>query len=262
MKFEQIELVLVHNRSLSFIKLFFLMIIIFFFPNPGLLAQEIEGNITTEQIWLDYNPLFSISDKFDIYGDIAARTVFPNEWYRFVIGPSLRYKYLKLIFKKLYYKEELHFGIRFFFTVNKRFHNRLEIRPFQGYRLVWPNRPKISIQHYVRLEERFDMETSNWISTFGLRLRYMIELKLKLKRDLNSFTDGLYFPVSMEFFWNLKGVQQFNDVIRITPGVGYEFSKIWKAEFDLSYHYTRNTIKDNFATNDIVFRFRVFHTLN
>ena len=229
------------------------------FPGYLLYAQDVKDKSTTEQIWLDYNPAYSLSEKLDLYGDIGARTVFPNEWYRFIVGPSVRYKRPNLILKKLYYKEELHFGIRFFFTANKDFSNRLEIRPFQGYKLSWPNRPRIVLQHYVRLEERFDIETSNWINTFGLRVRYRAKLILKFKGDWVSFNDGLYLPVSMELFWNLKGVQQFNDVVRITPGIGYKISPIWKAEFDFSYHYTRNTVEDDFATNDIVFRLRVFH---
>lgn len=202
-----------------------------------------------------------MSERLDVYGDIGARTIFPNEWYRFVVGPSVRYKRPKLILKKLYYKEELHFGIRFFFTANKSFSDRLEIRPYQGYKLNWPNRPRIVLQHYVRLEERFDLETANWVNTFGLRLRYQAKMTLKFKGDLISFNEGLYLPVRMEIFWNLKGVQQFNDVVRITPGIGYEISPTWKAEMDLSYHYTRDTVEDDFATNDFVFRLRVFHTL-
>ncbi len=227
-----------------------------------LYAQDEAENSLTEQIWLDYNPDFSLSEKLDGYGEIGARTAFPNEWYRFVVGPSVRFKRPKLILPKLYYKEELHFGIKFYFTANKSFSNRLEIRPFQGYKLSWPNRPLIVLQHYVRLEERFDIETSNWINTFGLRLRYEAKLTLKLKGDLIAFNKRLYIPISIEGFWNLKGVKQFNDVVRITPGIGYEFSKSWKAEFDLSYHYTRNSVEDNFATNDIVFRFKVYHTLD
>ena len=237
-----------------------LLSLLLIFSGYFLHAQDIEDeSIITKQIWLDYNPTFSLSEKVDLYADIAARTVFPNEWYRFVVGPSVRYKRPNLIFKKLYYKEELHFGIRFFFTANKSFPNRLEIRPFQGYKLYWPNRPRIVLQHYVRLEERFDIELPNWINTFGLRVRYMAELILKFKGDWLSFNEGLYLPISIELFWNLKEAQQFNDVVRITPGIGYEISPIWRAEFDLSYHYTRNTVEDNFATNDIVFRFRVYH---
>ncbi len=237
-------------------------VLLLLFPGYFLYAQDVDDKSITEQIWLDYNPSYNFSEKLDFYGDISARTVFPNEWYRFVIGPSVRYKKPKLIWKELYYKEELHFGIRFFFTANKNYPNRLEIRPFQGYKLSWPNRPRLVLQHYVRLEERFDIEVPNWINTFGLRVRYQAKLILKFKEDWLFFKDGLYLPVSMELFWNLKGVQQFNDVVRITPGIGYEFSSTWKAEFDVPYHYTRNTIEDNFATNDIVFRLRVYHKLN
>ena len=225
-------------------------------------AQDVDEKITTEQIWLDYNPSFPLSERLDAYGDVGARTVFPNEWYRFVIGPSIRYKFPKLILKEFHYKEELHFGIRFFFTANKSFSNRLEIRPFQGYRLAWPDRPRIVIRHYVRLEERFDIETTNWINTFGLRVRYMAELTLKFKGDLISFNDGLYLPVSLELFWNLIGTKQFNDVVRILPGIGYEISPDTKVSFNVGYFYTRNTVENNFATNDIVFRLRLFHKLH
>ena len=227
----------------------------------SLYAQDVEDKSITNQIWLDYNPDFSLSEKVDLYGDIGARTLFPNEWNRYVFRPVLKYQMPKLFFENLYSKEELHAGIGFFLTDNKNSANRLEIRPFQGYRLTWPNRPRIVLQHYIRLEERFDIEIPKWINTFGLRVRYRAELILKLKGDWLSFNDGLYLPVRMELFWNLKGSEQFNDVVRITPGIGYEFSPAWKAEFDLSYHYTRNTVEDNFATNDIVFRFRVFHRL-
>lgn len=227
-----------------------------------LYAQEIVDKSTTEQIWLDYNPSYIINEKVDLYGDIGVRTVFPNEWYRLIVGPSVRYRRPKFISKELYYKEELHFGIRFFYTANKSFSNRLEIRPFQGYKLNWPDRPRIVLQHYMRLEERFDIETSNWVNTFGLRLRYEARMILKFKGDWISFNDGLYLPVGMELFWNLKGAEQFNDLVRISPGIGYEFSPELKAEFDFSYHYTRDTVEDDFDTNDFVFRVRVFHTID
>ena len=69
------------------------------FPGYLLYAQDVEDKSITEQIWLDYNPAFSLSEKVDVYGDIGARTIFPNEWYRFVVGPSVRYKPPKLISK-------------------------------------------------------------------------------------------------------------------------------------------------------------------
>ena len=236
----------VSNKNIS-------LSLLLIFSGYFLYAQDIEDKSITEQIWLDYNPSYKLNEKVDVYGGIGARTVFPNEWYRFVVGPSVRYRKPKLILNKLYYAEEIHFGIKFFFTVNKGFSNRFEIRPFQGYKLSWPNRPLIILQHYVRLEERFDIETSDWINTFGLRLRYEAKLTLKFKGDWIPFNKRLFLPISMEVFGNLKGAQQFNDLVRISPGIGYEFSPTWKAELLFSYHYTRDTVEDDFDTNDFVF---------
>ena len=107
-----------------------------------LYAQEIEDKSITQQIWLDYNPTYSLSEKVDLYGDIGARTVFPNEWYRFVVGPSVRYIKPNLKIKKLYLKEEFHAGIRFFFTANEGSPNRLEIPPFRDTNYHGPTAPE------------------------------------------------------------------------------------------------------------------------
>ncbi len=60
---------------------------------------------------------------------------------------------------------------------------------------------------------------------------------------------------------NFNTTTQFNDLIRITAGLGYNFSINWKTEFSASYHRIRNTLNDVFETNDIVFRFRVFQNI-
>ena len=246
-------------RKIIDIKIRFTLLL--FFSGGLLYSQEIEDKSITEQIWVDYNWSSPVSDRLSIYGDVAVRTVFPNEWYRFAIGPSARYIRPKFIFKQLYYKEELHAGLRLFFTFNRDNSNRLEIRPFQGYKLSWPNRPYIIINHYFRLEERFDIETARWVNTFGLRFRYMGELILKFKGSWLAFGKGLYLPVNIELFWNLIGTKQFNDAARIMPGLGYVFPKNWRAEVQIGYHYSRNTVQDVFSTNDFVFRLRIFHNL-
>ena len=237
------------------------ILFVFFILNIDVEAQDKGDKEVTTQIWGDYNVSYNVSERFAVYGNMGARTVFPNEWSRYLVTPSVKYKLRKLLFKKLYYSEELHAGLGFFFTDNKSSVNRLEIRVFQGYRLTWPDRPRIKVRHYVRLEERFDLETSDWINTFGLRLRYLAEMRFLLKGDFIKFAKGAYIPISLELFWNLIGVKQFNDAARIIPGLGYEINKAWKAELQFGYHYTRNSVEDNFATNDFVFRIRVFHKI-
>ena len=250
------------NNFVSTSNLFFIIVLLSIGLNPSANAQDsLSNSIVTEQIWLDYNISKPLSEKVNVYGDIGARTIFPNEWYRYVVRPSISYKLPKRFLPNLYHNSKLTGGIGFFFTHNLSESNRFEIRPFQGLELMWPNRPKINIRHYVRLEERFDIATANWDNTFGLRFRYQAEMVLFLKGEWFNFMDGVYLPVGLELFWNLIGVKQFNDAVRITPGIGYEFNPEWRGELGIGYFYTRNTVEDVFGTNDIVFRIRVYHKL-
>ena len=236
------------------------IICLFLFQNS--FAQDsVSTGFITEQLWIDYNYKYLLKDNYTLYGDVGYRVVTPYIWNRFFIRPSINYQIPKRFKSKLFYSTDLHAGIGIFFTDNKSESNRFEIRPFQGYSLTWPNRPLIKIIHYVRLEERFDMRTQNWDNTFGLRLRYQASLILLFSGRYIKINKGLYLPASIELFWNLIGVNQFNDAVRIVPGVGYRFSDFWKAEMNFGYHYTRNTIEEDFATNDFVLRIRIFHTL-
>ena len=70
----------------------------------------------------------------------------------------------------------------------------------------------------------------------------------------------MYIPASVEFFYNFQEAKRFNDVIRVSPGLGYKFSDEWRMEFYVSYHLTQNTTAEDDSTNDIVFRLRVFNT--
>jgi len=251
---------LVMTRVPSSLFLYANMLCFYFLATQTLSAQDtISSSNSTQQIWLDYDVSFARTSKVDFYGDIGIRTVFPYEWSRFIIRPSIRYKIPKKILKKTQHNAEVHAGIGFFFTNNKSVSNRLEIRPFQGYKLAWPNRPKLKIKHYVRLEERFDLQTQDWVNTFGLRLRYQARLELYFSGEYITFNKGFYLPAEIELFWNLIGTKQFNDAVRINTGIGYEFSPAFKLEFNLAYHYTRNTLEDEFDTNDAVFRLRLFH---
>ena len=224
-------------------------------------GQSEEDLSLNNQFWFDYDLSFQMGDKWYLHGDLGFRTIVPHIWNRYLIGTAVRFNVPKLIFKKLKYKEELLGGIHFYYTTNFDFSDRLEIRPFQGYRLSWPDRERIRLRHYVRLEERFDINTSNWENTFGLRFRYLAELTIKLQGDVIHDIKGVYLPVSVELFWNLIGTKQFNDNLRFTSGVGYGFSEKWRVEFNLAYHYARNTVLDEFNSSDIVYRFRAFYQI-
>ena len=235
--------------------------ILIIFSSVGLHAQEASDNQMTHQFWLDFNPSQKLNNRFDLKGSFGARTVSPNTWYRLWVRPYLSYKMPKYILKKFNYNERLDGGMDIFYTVNTENVDRLELTPFQAYSLAWPERERLVIRHYVKLEERFELETNDWDNTFGLRFSYQASVTFKFQGEIWKYGKGFYIPVSAKFFWNLIGTKQFNDKVRITPGIGYQASPEWKVAFLLGYNYSRNSVEEDFYTNDIIYRLRIYHTI-
>ncbi|WP_044209585.1 DUF2490 domain-containing protein [Flammeovirga sp. OC4] len=216
----------------------------------------------TQQIWTSYKMTYRMNENTSIAGDFGIRTVSPNAWNRYYVNPSFNITLPKIMFKKLQYKESLFGGMAIYFTDNKAASNRLELRPYQGYSLDWPNRKRLTVRHALKFEERFELDTHDWDNNFGLRFRYLLEFTFKLQGDLIEEAKGIYFPVSAEFFWNLVGVKQFNDVVRTNVGIGSVFSQKWKAEVRVGYHYSRDTMVEDFTTNDIIYQAKIFFKIN
>ncbi|OHX67166.1 DUF2490 domain-containing protein [Flammeovirga pacifica] len=240
-----------------------ILLIFFSILHFNVKAQELnQSSNLTEQIWSSYKMTYRLNNTTNISSDFGFRTISPKYWNRYYVNPGINITLPKIMFKKLQYKESLSGGLAFFYTDNKDISDRLEIRPYQGYTLDWPNWKRLRLRHYVKLEERFELNTNNWNNNFGMRFRYLLDLNLKLQGDLLAEAKGIYFPMSIEFFWNLIGVKQFNDVVRTSAGVGAVFNRKWKAEARVGYHYSRDTITEDFSTNDIIYQAKLFFTIN
>jgi hypothetical protein len=219
-----------------------------------------EDEVVNMQIWLDYNPSWTINNRMQFYGDLGVRTIFPKTWYRAIVRPSIRYDLLSYNEKREHYRTwEVHGGMGFFYTYNLEQTNILEVRPFQGLRVHIPNSNKFQLIHYFRLEERWEIGLGSNESAFSVRARYMLGNDFSLPGKF--LTSRIYIPVYVEFFFNLSRGAQFNDVIRLTPGLGYTPNQNLRYHFDLSYYRTRDTAVQGFSTNDIVFRLRVCQRL-
>ena len=57
----------------------FLIIILFNLVNNIVQAQENTQSEVTNQLWIDVNPSYRISGKFDLHGRLGAKAVFPYE---------------------------------------------------------------------------------------------------------------------------------------------------------------------------------------
>ncbi len=224
-------------------------------------AQSSSDNIT-QQIWLDYNPQSDLSESYTLYGSFGGRTIIPYSWTKVYITAAVRYAPDPLfnIFNKS--QQEYHGGLSLFYTFNEDAANQLELRPFQGYKIKWPDFERVKFTHFLKLEERFLFTIGESDFEFELRARYKIEAIFHRTKHLVDFADGLYFPISIEFLINLYSTQQFNDGIRITPGLGYSSqSKLWKMQFDLSYQYADKAETGSFTKSTIIYRLRFFQAI-
>ena len=229
---------------------------------PAVVLAQVEDESITQQGWVDYNINYGgVKKIINFYGDTGYRIISPDIWTRYYIRPAVSYSRSPLTEPGKKVTEVYHLGIGVFYTDNSDIPNSLEIRPFQGYNIQWPVFSQIRFSHYFRMEERFEYHYSDNSWDFGFRGRYMLSGVYTWGGTFLQRMEGLYFPFHVEFFLNFKETTQFNDLIRVTPGLGYNFSVEWKAEFSISYHRIRNSLTNVFETNDIVFRLRVFQNL-
>jgi len=233
-------------------------------PSQYLNAQsESEDVSTNSQYWLDYNMKFSINENKSVSGFVGVRSISPHIYTKFVLVPTYNFRHLKSL-KFLNLKEPIihsfHLGGGLFYTNNIDEVDDFEFRLMQGFQIFTPKVKGIFLKNYVRLEERFQKTLTDSPWSFGLRLRYKISTVFEWKKKGTAFDKGLYLPMSVEFFFNLKNSDRYNDQIRITPGIGYKFNNDWRCELSFSYHNTKNTSEDDQTTNDFVFRLRLFRS--
>ena len=200
------------------------------------------------QIWLDYNPSHRLSPKVDLFGDIGIRWEMENKGLlRLILRPSAGVPVGKV---------RLSFGVGNFYTFNDIIANRWEIRPYQGAAVTWPD-GRLSVEHFLRLEERFDFNTETWNSLNSLRLRYL----LRTAYSWNAYEAARSWKAtaSVEPFLTLTGQQgQQRELVRATIGIERSFAHNRRLELDISWQQESLILKPDEHVNDIYLRVRWF----
>jgi len=244
------------------IQILFVFIVLILVAAPALKAQETsEEAKVTNQLWLDFNPKWKLSERLNLLGKVGAKSIYPKSWYKLYATTEISYSVPKNIFKKLNYNERAYAGIDFYYIFYIDLPDVIEISPYQGYTLTWPNRERLDLTHNVELGERFQWDVKDWNFSFGLKLSYEIGLIFKFKGDLWEHGKGFFLSATAKFWWNLIATTVFNDVARITPGIGYQINPAWKAAFYIGYNYTRNQTTEEFRTDNIIYRLRLYYTI-
>ena len=177
------------------------------------------------QLWLDYNFKNRIDSTKILNTQLGFREISPDVFNRFLAISTLTFphkKSLKFLELKKPLIESFQIGLGLIYTHNYDADDNLEIRFSQGFKFIIPALIRnADFTNYIRFEERFQnsFDGSGWNS--GYRLRYKVSTKLQWKEHLFKFSDGLYYPINLEIFFNVKKSDRFNDLIRISPGIGY-----------------------------------------
>ena len=241
---------------------FFLLLLSFQTTAQNTNEDTFEDNDFTRQLWVSLEPSWVVGENKKIVGTFSYRTIWPNSWHRVILRASKEITYDTLVFKSFKHQEKLSYGVGTFWVLRNESSNSFEIRPFQGYGISFDVTKRLNLQQLLRLEERFLFNKDQSNDFFGLRLRYQIKTVIDLNGLLFAEGKGFYLPASIEAFFNLVKVSEFNDVIRISPGLGYQADRDFKVEAGLAYHYTKQGKTDDklVRTNDIVFQFRIMKT--
>lgn len=219
------------------------------FPSSASTQGQSQDDVTT-QLWLDYNPVVSVSEKGELFGDLGIRSELESTgWGRLVFRPGYRYRRTEFTW--------LAAGVGAFLTVNELFANELEIRPFQGVAATWP-RGWLHLQHYVRVEERFTFVTSNWESAASLRARY----RLRVLRRFGTLRGDAHWTLiaAGEGFLTLAGDQgQFREELRLGLGAERSFNRTLRARAEITWQVRELALSALGDANDIYLRLRVYH---
>ena len=200
------------------------------------------------QIWLDYNPRWTWPSGFEVYGDVGVRTeLLQNGWGRIVVRPGVRGPVGAF---------RISGGVGSFYTSNADAADRWEIRPFQGISATWPS-SRIRLDHYLRVEERFEFETTDWTLDASLRIRYRLQIQF--------LWGGIRGAAYWRFIGHAEGFAtvtgeagQFDEKVRIGAGIERGFGPKLRLRVDATWQKT-GLIVTGAPTDDIYLRVRVFH---
>lgn len=221
----------------------------------GISASQILGQSMSDiskQFWLDFNPTWFQTLNFEIRGSTGIRKELENNgWWRLLAVPQMRY----------YLGNELFVtgGIGGYYTFNDGIDDRLEIRPFQGLLAKWPHLKKAHLEHYLRLEERFDFDTGDWDTRASLRLRFRIMFIYQFQ----AIQESQFWRIRAggEGFATLGGEEgQFQEQGRASLSIDRSLRSGMVVRMEVTWQKEGRFFVSDQSVDTIYFRFRLFYT--
>lgn len=204
-----------------------------------------------QQLWLDINPSYRISNKTTVLADIGYRTQSePTTWHQLILRPGASYT-LGRGFR-------ITGGVGYFRkTVRDKGLDR-EFRIYQGlvYNTLFTH--WLGVKNYLRFEQRFHFDNNT--IPYESRFRNQLTVRLYLA---NKVSHSIYIPISGELFGSLAQSEETKlvgwDRYRGYVGIAYQKGDKWKMECEINtQNYDPFKILEEEKNNDIFLRLRYY----
>ena len=201
------------------------------------------------QLWGEYNPSYQLDDKIILSSPIGVGTIFDDDWSQFYLKPSVRFNLNRTL--------EFRGGVGVYRTWRGDKSDRLEIRPWQGIKLNWPQLGLMRFYHYVRIEQRVSFLIDDYERSYDTRLRYKVGFKRRIDNQWQLEGYG-------EFFFDRE--EEIDEIFRNRAQVGlaleYRSSSSLSYVIDLKFLRSRLRQEEDFSTSDLKLEFKVNHCLS
>lgn len=204
----------------------------------------------TIQVWADYDVKRKLSGNWIYFNDYGFRfsSTADKGYWRIHTRPSLEYR------PQLLYSYRGGLGL-FYQTTNSTIYT-LEIRPWQGFKLNWPNYKRFKVYNYARLEQRIVDQLDESGFSFSMKLRYKIGADIPLNNPTIS-PGTFYIPINFEVFANLALINQElnSDRNRSSAGIGYRLSQATRVKLTYVFQASKNNVDNIDRQKDHIIHF-------
>ncbi len=142
-------------------------------------------------------------------------------------------------------------GIGFYYTMQEIIPNSFELRLWQGVKVHWPTMGRFNIDHYARLEQRFN-HSLGIIDPWSIVMRSRYRLNVIFPINNPGIIDRtLYMRVNAELFWDMgKSIEErFVNKNRYAMGLGYRFNPKWRLELYYLAEQSQAFSEEGFKVN-------------
>ncbi|MEJ2719978.1 MAG: DUF2490 domain-containing protein [bacterium] len=221
---------------------------------PGLVRPCHAAQYNDFQTWWDITTTYRFTDRFRYDGDLGTRGIVSNEpWTTAYVRPSARYDVRPWFL--------LHGGFAFFYTFRDFPGDVLELRPWIGFRFIWPKPGGFTISHYFRFEDRNTY--SEFRDTWDHVVRVRYQIATKSPKFGVAGVENLYGVAGFEIFKDLRGqiFERFANRSRLGGGLGKAFGRSFSAEMHYIYQSSVFFVKEGGRTDEHILRLRLSYTI-